>query len=251
MSQQMTSQNSATNNAAPALVAIKAHIAALRAEEAAAVRIRAQIDAKRAEIEAAQSGIPALGDLMDQRQNLLAAIALGEKSESELTDFDQKCAAGIQAHAEAQQRCKAVTDEGAQLIGGLQRRLGECESRIAEMRRRDNGLLTAYLLEQAEIAGEAYARAADALQKHYLRLVSLDGVLKLRNLRSAGVTGAFTPQITLPAFMVSACAGRVNKNYPEVIFNDFLAYNSGKTDVDLKALMAEMLANGVSLAGQL
>ena len=229
-----------------ALAAILAHQEAISDIDAVIANLSALIAARQNEIADAEAAIPSIDHLVRAREDLLASVAIGQAKSGEIKAFDTKSEAERQAHQEASAKAKRTAEEASQAIAGLQRKLTDAQEKRHDLHSKNQWLLRDVLMSRAESTGHAYVQAVLAIKDAYLRLVALDGMLKTKGLRPVGIIGHGVP-INLPSFQLPACEGQYNRNYPETLFSDFLAYTSGATDQAHSVLLDELQALGVTL----
>lgn len=228
------------------LVAVLAHQSAISTVESAVANLDALIAAKREAIAQAAAAVPKIDHLTRAREDLLASVAIGQATASEVRNFDEKSEAEKKKHLAAQAKAQQVSEEERQAITGLQRKLSEANEQLRDLHCEDRNVLRVLLEHEAELAGAAYVEAALAVKRHYLRLTALDGLLKNHSSNRAGIVGA-NVAINLPTFNLAAFDGQSNRNYPETMFTDFLAYTGGLVDEARYALLEEVQAAGVTM----
>lgn len=204
------------------------------------------IATKQREASAAAAAVPSIEHLSRTREDLLAAVAVGQATHGEVQAFDTKSEAEKKAHQEALATAKRIANEAEQAIAGLQRKLAEAQGELHALHGRDMSLLRAVVMHQAETTCHEYVKAALVVKAAYLRLTALDGLLKSKGLKPAGIIGGGVP-INLPVFQLPACDGQFNPNYPESMFNDSQAYISGATEQAADDLLEALRASGVTL----
>lgn len=225
---------------------ILAHQGEMEALSSTIANLETLISAKQREVQQAAAAVPSIEHLARTREDLLADFAVGQATAGEVNAFDAKSEAEKLAHQEAQAKAKRIAEDEAQAIAGLQRKLADAQEKLLALHAKDQGLLRNLLMSQAEAAGRDYVQAAKAITAAYLRLTALDGMLKQRGLKPAGIIGGGVP-INLPVFQLAACDGQYHPNWPDSIFSDFLAYSSGATDQAAGDLREELQNLGVTL----
>lgn len=239
-----TRQKSGAQNGA--LAAILAHQEAISDIDAVIANVSTLIAARQEEIVVAEAAIPSIDHLLRAREDLLASVAIGQAKSGDIKAFDAKIEGERQAHQEASAKAKRIAEEASQAIAGLQRKLTDAQEKCQAMHGKDQGLLREVVINHAETTGHAYVQAVLAVKDAYLRLIALDGLLKNKGLRPMGIIGTGVP-INLPSFQLPACEGQYNRNYPEILFSDFLAYTSGASDQAHSDMLDELHALGITL----
>lgn len=117
--------------------------------------------------------LPEPGATERERENLLAAIAIGEKRQADLDALDSRVA---NQQAQTLKDSRALTGI-AQTVAGLQRRLSEEQGKLQQLRQARLVLMRKFLLSEAEAEGAQYAASAVALAAHYRRLMALESLL--------------------------------------------------------------------------
>lgn len=228
------------------LAQLLAHQGEIESLDKAITNLEALIAAKQLEVREAACAVPSIEHLYRAREDLLAAVSVGQATHGEVEAFDTRCEAEKKAHQAALATAKSVENEVSQAIAGLQRKLSEAHEKRHALHSMDMSLLHSVVMNQAETTGREYVQAALAVKAAWLRLTALDGLLRSKGLKPEGIVG-ISFQLNLPVFNLRACDGQFNPNYPESIFSDFLAYNGGATEQAADELMEELRATGVTL----
>lgn len=134
---------------------IQGHLKALAAATECADKLCKLVDDQTDKLAALRAETDEPHRLAVERGDLLAAIATGERPESDLSAFDQ---AATKAATEAMAKALAAT-EGEALLHGLQRKLTEAESALAELKTRSIEIRAVILATELESAAKAHDAA--------------------------------------------------------------------------------------------
>lgn len=152
-----------------------------------------------AQVAEKQAALPDVGPLSSQREDLLAAIAIGEATSADLEKLDaQMDKLKAQRNGE-----KPALDALKQTIEGLQRRWVDARKSLQKLRAERESLLRHFLIKKAEAVGAEYFAAAQALVARYKELRGLDALIP----RSPVVTGSLLLHVprfnleTVPSLM--------------------------------------------------
>lgn len=188
-----------------ALSKVIANQEAIAQDQAAADKLRALIAEKKAAIEAAESALPRLDSMTKAREDLLAAVAMGEAKAGDIKKFDDERAVERAAYESARESFLRFEDEVMQMISGLQRKLDEIEARLAEQQAARDGLLRAMFSESAEQAAAEYLEAARKVDQLYVRLLGLD---RLSAQKGVGIgIVRFNQELSIPSFALPGIGG--------------------------------------------
>lgn len=142
-------------------------------------------------------GLPSNAGIMKQREDLLAAIAVGDATETDLEELDRQISEKSRFAAEDLERVKNIVAPARQTIAGLQRRLDEAEETLTTLESRKGEVMRRFLESEAEKAGEEYARLAGELVEKFRQLKALNQIGLSRGHRSIIQRGV---RIDIPAF---------------------------------------------------
>ncbi|MDH3997589.1 MAG: hypothetical protein OET90_02010 [Desulfuromonadales bacterium] len=195
-------------------------------------------------IQQATASIPSLGDLPQQREDLLASIAIGEASEDDLSEIDQKIEEKELEVSQTSTEASQVISKAEQAIAGLKRKLSEAESELATLEDQSSQVLSHYLVVRAEVEGAEYARLAEKLAEKYQRLIGLGTLLEgcaEKSWDKRIITGP-SRRVCIPSFALDSCKGQ------ETGLEAHLFSNEGINPPSLAALEKERIqGEGVTL----
>ena len=212
----MQSSTLAESNSMAEYLAHQQQIAELRTQEITLVSL---IESKRAEISEANSRIPDISQLTEQRQDLLADLALGKASAEQVSALDMEIKSRTAELNRIAAESKHIKDMAEHAICGLGRRLDSIQAEIAALsdEKLNQRLIQAVLRVHAESLGEDYVKAANQTAALYMRLMPLSGLLQThgeKNGIAAHCSGAFE----IPAFNLDACRPYEIRNWPGNLF---------------------------------
>lgn len=158
--------------------------------------------------------IPALAALEQQREALLAEVAIGAADSADLDELNQKITGAEAQKAEIEPaiiRCQ-------QTIAGLQRKVADQSKALEVLRARIPRLVREYLLAEANLLALQYLEKAKALIADVQRLEGITLVLQeVGHLPFMRPHGAM---INLPAYGLPAFEGKHLWQLPGLIYND-------------------------------
>lgn len=163
-----------------------------------------------------------LSVLQQQRQDLLADIALGKADDSTLPSIDAAIAQIEEEKKEAIRKADEFKAAIGSTIAGLQRKRAEVEALLSAHNRQTVDLALNYLHARAEHLGEAYMQAVSVVSENYKELIALGKVI---NTVKGGfpddnpLTRPCWDEISLPLFKVTACEHIHHHHLPVVVGN--------------------------------
>lgn len=187
-------------------VAVLNNQSAIEEATAAACKLEQAIADYAHTAEEMRASLPDASAFEQERENLLAAIAIGEKGQADLDALDARLAQTRQQARDAQPGITGI----AQTIAGLKRRLVDVQAKLQGLREERPALLRSLLLSEAEAEGAEYAGLAVALVNRYRRLKALETLLHGHGM-SIGVHG---PGLHLPAFDLESVLPHVGNPLP-------------------------------------
>ena len=101
----------------------------------------------------ARSAVPSMQSLNNERENLLAKIALGEASQKDLDSFDKKYAKELTATREARQLSESIISSADQTIAGLRRCLNNAELELTTLTDQKDSARLDFLRSEVEKVG--------------------------------------------------------------------------------------------------
>lgn len=157
----------------PETIAVLENQNAMAVTSAAIAKLEKAIGKCEAQIKDQRAALPDLAPLLSQREDLLAAIAIGEAKNAEIKELDTQL-----AKLGAQQKdARPAMDALTQTIDGLQRRLQESQAKLLSLQNEKSVLMRRFLNARAEALGAEYVAASAEIFKLYKRLVALSGLL--------------------------------------------------------------------------
>lgn len=108
-----------------------------------------------------------------QREDLLAAIALGQGDAAALDTLEQQ----ITAQTELRQQTSPEISRAEKTIAGLSRKVEEAQAALQALQSNSNNLLRKLLLSEAEAIGTDYAAAALVAAEKYKQISALQNML--------------------------------------------------------------------------
>lgn len=108
-----------------------------------------------------------------QREDLLAAIALGQGDAAALDTLEQQ----IAAQTALRQQTGPEISRAEKTIAGLSRKVEEAQAALQSLQSNSNNLLRKLLLSEAEVIGADYAAAALVAAEKYKQISALQNIL--------------------------------------------------------------------------
>jgi hypothetical protein len=185
--------------------------------------------------------------LQMQRENILAAMAIGTSGQNDLEKIDQAIA-DEQAKIE-----KDIGDNGGfiaditQTISGLKRKLEEEGAELAGLEFSRYHSVQNYLTSEAEQIGAEYLRAACGVANIHRRLLAID---RLMNLHQSGSTiNKDRPaKLVIPLFNLNVHNGAESPSYPSELKDAVNTYSdSNCLDKAAQVERERIQKNGVML----
>lgn len=187
-----------TKTTSPEAAALLENQQAIAGAASAAGKLEGAIADYNATAAEMRATLPDPGAIELERENLLAAIAIGEKGQADLDALDSRVAKQQEQRQKGQ---RAVTGI-AQTVAGLSRRLGVAQAQLQQLQQGRPALLRRFLLAEAELEGAQYASLGVELAASYRRLTALDELLlgagQIPSTRTHG------QQLHVPAFALES-----------------------------------------------
>lgn len=225
----------------PETAAVLENQSAMKTTCAAIAKLEKAIGKCEAQIEEQQAVLPDLAPLLNQREDLLAAMAIGEDKKAEISKLDTKI-----AQLSAQQKdAKPALDALKQTIGGLQRRLLESQAELLKLQGEKSVLMRRFLNSRAEVLGAEYVAAASKMVELYKGLLALDTMLHDHG--QGHRIGMHGQGLYVPRFMLDSMAGHADYVYPKAIFTS-ANHTMGHVQEWARQEKVKMLEIGVEVA---
>jgi prefoldin subunit 5 len=175
-----------------------------------------------AQINEAHAAMPDTGPLISQREDLLAAIAIGENKSAELKKLDVQ----IEKLNTQRDGVKPGLDALKQTIDGLRRRLAEAQALLQKAEAKKEVLMRQLLVSMAEAVGAEYFSMAMQVSAQYDRLQALNYLIQNASMPTIfiGRNSLYIPRFRLesnpssgyPAFLEDAIFTMAGKNHSHI-----------------------------------
>ena len=169
-----------------------------------------------------------------KREDLLAKIAVGDATEVELTEFDQKTKASLQKYEKEQKAASKVIGTAQETIRGLNRKLAVAKEKLSSIESKKSDVRNQFLKSEVERVGEEYVELTIKLVEKFEQLVALDDLLgNATKLRVNGFGNFF-----IPIFNVQACDEHkgidYSGNFPSILnaFSDRRVVEVGQAEYE-------------------
>ncbi|MFZ3159104.1 MAG: hypothetical protein WA134_02780 [Rhodoferax sp.] len=198
----------------PETVAVLENQNAMEVTSSAIAKLEKAIGKCEEQIKDQQSALPDLAPLLSQREDLLAAIAIGENKNAEIKALDAQL-----AKLGAQQKdARPALDALKQTIDGLQRRLQESQAELLRLQQEKSVLMRRFLNTRAEALGVEYVAATAVISDLYKRLMALSELLT--NHGQTAPLNMHGDGLLVPCFRLDSMVGRAPNLYrPNELFN--------------------------------
>jgi vacuolar-type H+-ATPase subunit I/STV1 len=172
--------------------------------------LRAAITKQDETIREANAGVPSMGDLLQQREDLLADIAMGNASGDSLETLDAQIGQKEKEIASAKAEAKKIVSQAQQVIAGLKRKMTEMEAKVKELKEEIlPEAIAHFLLTRAETACEEYVQIARELIEKHRQIVGLGTLLKNSVPCGKNILAGKWNEFRIPAFDLKACEGHL------------------------------------------
>lgn len=208
------------------LKALQKHREAISAKENEIATVQSSIAVKRNELSKLEASIPSANHLNLAREDLLAAISLGNKTNEDLIAFDKQAANDLMEITNTQHVKKQSKDLINQAIRGLERKLSHINSELATLKSIDSELVVNFLMDDANLECEKYLGAATVLKEHYMNLYVINDLLKSHG---KSEICQFNADLYLPTIKLPQSQDYFYKNSGLALMSDFwLSVNKEK-----------------------
>ncbi|MGZ8954926.1 MAG: hypothetical protein ACXW0Q_09645 [Methylovulum sp.] len=147
-----------------------------------------------------------LNSLLEQKEDILADMAAGTRSEKELDEVNQQIEQ-VQVNIK-QAREKADRAEAAKI--GLKRKLEEAKQALAGLKDKTQGVRECLLHALAEEEGQHYFKIADQLQRSYVRLMGLHALIQQQSPKRIGIC-MDKRELRIPGFKLGSAGQYMNE----------------------------------------
>lgn len=152
-----------------------------------------------------------LPSLSAQREDLLAAIAIGKGNEAELASLDTKIDAERQLLDDHHANSADAISETAATLTGLRRKLSDVEKEQLPLQHARRQAIVDYIKSEAERVGADYISLAHDLTAIFRQLMALCNIYdKFREHESPIYSGQEFQYISIPAFKLQSHQGHEN-----------------------------------------
>ena len=196
----------------------------------------------------AESCDSALPSLPEQRENLMAEIAIGKGDKSKVAELDRGIAAEIQRLDDRKASSAQSVSDAKSALAGLHRKLETAKKEQDELENARPEILHLYLMSEAEQIGKEYVQAARVVIDKHRQLVVIEQLMTARN-RAHVIQAGRGATLTFPHFNLQACKGLEISSYPGQLaeapnsYRDPVAFDAAtrKETERIKALGVEII----------
>lgn len=214
-------------------------------------RLRASIDQQRTIQREAQELDNQLPELVEQREDLLAAHAIGEATEQELNAINSAIAIEQERLAPVIADSENKIAAAEQTITGLSRLLEETTKKHQRLLEKRPLIIAAYLRSEGAAIAKQYCEAAEVLIETFTKLVAMDRLCKQLTPEGQSAPGFFAGDwrfMHLPAPCREIGSGRTAENLPNSLFATSPAQFAEKFSFEAASeIEQELAAAGISL----
>ncbi len=225
----------------PETIAVLENQLATAATSATIKKLEKAIGECEARIAEQQAALPDLAPLENQREDLLAAIAIGEKKSAEVDKLD----AEIARLSKQQQAATPALVALKQTVGGLQRRLQDSQAELQQLQNEKSILMRRFLNSRAEALGAEYVAAAAKTAEQYKRLMALNSLLYEHGQTTQINTSR--EGLYVPRFMLDSMVGHADPVRPHALFTCEL-HTGAQSQAWVRQEKESLLEIGIELA---
>jgi len=227
-----------------ALTALLKHQDAIQHIDGMIKSLESLIEYKRDQISQIESSVPKIDHLNREREDILALMAMGNKTDADLAEFDESCAKIKESHRSTKNDAEVAINEARSAVAGIERKLEETKNLRRGLQSNDQKQILDFLMGKAEEACDQYVKAAYLVKEQYLRVIAIDRMLKKNSSNGLFYT---SPRINLPIFNLASCNGLAMDARDGIMFSEFFAYVNEPNSLATQAF--ESLVNEFQSAG--
>jgi len=215
--------------------------------ESQIISLETLIESKQKETIAAQEAIGDVRHLVREREDILAAISLGEKPIEALTEFDEKTANAFQEHADKKTLSINLKEDNEQAVKGITRKLIEAKNALNVLNDDKKNVTGDYIKSRAEQLGAEYVKAATQTKDLYVELQVLNMLDDQWEIRKANIRAEYR-QLLIPKFSLSACLNISHHYYPGILYGELIPSEMGGLDLysEFQKKVAELNELGIT-----
>lgn len=173
-------------------------------------KIETAIEENKILIKAENKALEKHQELCEQKENLLACLAINQEDSKALDGINEQLAKIEKQIEEQQKESMAYTSGKAQTISGLKRMLDAEKTERDKLEVLFDDLMNYHLLWRAEQIGAEYVKAAQIVEESYKKLFGIEVVLETLNNRKdrPSILGNACQQLRLPSFPIKGCEAK-------------------------------------------
>jgi len=201
-----TQQTTTTNNQEnPLLLAeqVLAHKKLIDAAKSAIASIQSAIIKRQESITQARASIPATPDRRQERNDIMADIALGNAKTTELRAIDERIANETDVTQAAKEKVAQVISDTQATLDGLFNKLAIAQASLEEIESKTDDVALRYFMGVAEISAAQYVNHALAVKALYIKLSGLRFSIQKhggKDVKAQGANNIQIPKFNLPQF---------------------------------------------------
>jgi len=155
----------------------------------------------------------AIADLLREKEDILAAQAMGEPiDKARLDDVGKQLEELFVAEESKAQEMQKALDLAVSRMAGLRRKLAPAEQELNALEEDRRKLYLDYLYTQAETEGREYAKLARPLMKKAMRIIALGKIIEKSPLNESlcPIYSGHNEKFLIPGFDLEACRGAID-----------------------------------------
>lgn len=196
-----------------ALERVLQHQNEIKAAEQTITVLEGAIATQRQAIQEVNSFTTNLPQLLQQREDLLADIAVGDSSKEALAPLNAQIESEQKAMDKHTATAAKVVPEAKATIAGLERKLEATRSELADLKGETRDHVNIFLMVEAERIGKEYADAAMIVADKHRTLFAFNNLLRAYG-ASCGLMPVYSHELMLPLFNLEAHKGLDNPTWP-------------------------------------
>lgn len=177
----------------------------------------------------AEAAVPMPPDRRQEREDILAEMALGDGRDNRLRELDAKIAVEKSAYDKSIAGAGPVIERAKAVLNGMGRKLEEAETSAAALANEGEQLLRAFLRAEAERTAEVYISHALQAKESFFKLCSLDRLIAKK--RGKSILCVNSERMFLSLFNLPQFDSLKNNAGHGVLFDaEFAAYGNSFDD---------------------
>lgn len=182
---------------------VLAHKKLIDAAKSGITRIQSALIERQELIAQAQKSIPVTPDRQQERNDIMADIALGNAKATALQAIDERIANETAVTQAAKEKVAQVIADTQAALDGLFNKLAIAQASLKEIESKTDDVAHHYFMGMAEIAAAQYVNHALAIKALYIKLSGLNVSIQKhggKDVKAQGANNIQIPKFNLPQF---------------------------------------------------